>query len=135
MSTKKSKDQIKDQEANDSYSDESDQESDNEITKKEFEKMLKKQREQEEQKYNTKKWGDLKINKIYTIIDYKTVNTRVGKSFVLSLKNNGNVWCPQYLAKKINKEKPPIYVRPLGLQTCYNNPKNKYYAFDLLLKK
>ena len=97
------------------------------ITEEEFEEMLKEQSE-----YNTKKWSDLEIKKIYTITDYKTVETSNGESTILTLKDNGNVWCPSHLATKIEDGEPPFYVRPLGLKPCKNNKKNKYHAYDLI---
>lgn len=97
-----------------------------EITEEEFEEMLKEQNE-----YNTKKWSDLEINKIYTIVDYRTV----GESTILILKDNGEVWSPSHLATKIVDKEPPFYVRPLGLKPCKNNKKNKYHAYDLIFLK
>ena len=101
-----------------------------EITEEEFEELLKEQNE-----YNTKKWSDLEINKIYTIVDYKTVNTNNGEGTILILKDNGEVWSPSHLATKIEDKEPPFYVRPLGLKTCKNNRKNKYHAYDLIFSK
>ena len=118
MTSKKSKNQM--------ISDSSD-ESDNEITTKKFDKLLEKQKS-----YNIKKWGDLKINEIYIIINYRTVNTIYGESVVLTLENNNDVWCPGHLAKKIKDKEPPFYVRPLGLKPCTNNKKNKYHSYDLV---
>ena len=40
------------------------------------------------------------------------------KVLVLTLKDNSEVWSPDHLAKKINGEKPPFYIRPLGLKPC-----------------
>ena len=74
------------------------------ITAAEFGNLLK------EQTYQ--KWSDLKINKIYTVI-----NTRmVGTSMVLALLDNGEVWAPESLKNKIVSSdtyyNPPFYIRP-----------------------
>ena len=97
------------------------------ITTEEFEELLKEQSE-----YDTQKWSDLEINKIYTITNYRTIETSNGESVILTLKDNGEVWCPTHLATKIEGKEPPFYVRPLGLKPCKNNKKNKYHAYDLV---
>ena len=94
------------------------QEANIEITTDEFEELLKEQSE-----YDTQRWTDLEINKIYTITSYRTVDTSNGESVVLTLKDNGEVWCPAHLAKKIEGKEPPFYIRPLGLKPCKNNKK------------
>ena len=99
-----------------------------EITTDEFDKMLK-----EQNSLDTKKWTDLELGKIYTITHFKTVETSIGSSTVLTLLNNGEVWSPPHLADKINDKEPPFYVRPLGLRPCKGNKKNKYHAYDLVI--
>ena len=101
-----------------------------EITIDEFEELLKEQSE-----YDTQRWTDLEIKKIYTITSYRTVDTSNGESVVLTLKDNGEVWCPAHLAKKIDGKEPPFYIRPLGLKPCKKNKKNKYHAYDLVFPK
>ena len=91
---------------------------DDEITTEEFEELLKEQSE-----YDTKKWSDLEINKIYTITSYRTIDTSNGESTILTLKDNVEVWCPAHLATKIEDKEPPFYVRPLGLKPCKSNKK------------
>ena len=113
MKSEKSKNQIISDTSEESYDEE-----DTEITSKQFDKLLKKQKS-----YNIKKWGDLKINEIYIIINYRTVNTIYGESVVLTLENNNDVWCPGHLAKKIKDKEPPFFVRLLGLKPCTNNKK------------
>ena len=100
------------------------------ITTDEFETLLK-----EQSQFDRKKWTDLKINSIYTITDCRTIDTTIGESLILTLKDNGEVWCPEHLAKKIEGKEPPFYVRPLGLKPCKNNKKNKYHAYDLVFPK
>lgn len=97
------------------------------ITEEEFDEMLKIQ-----SKYNTKKWTDLEKNKIYTITSYRMLETQNGIGTILTLKDNGEVWCPSHLATKIEDKEPPFWVRPLGLKPCKNNKKNKYHAYDLI---
>ena len=99
-----------------------------EITIDKFEEPLKEQSE-----YDTQRWTDLEINKIYTITSCRTVDN--GESVVLTLKDNGDVWSPTHLAKKIDGKEPPFYIRPLGLKPCKKNKKNKYHAYDLVFPK
>ena len=66
-----------------------------EITTAQFDKLLKEQTHQ----YN--KWSDLEINKIYTVTNTKMIDTQKGKSMILSLLNNGDVWAPEHLKNKI----------------------------------
>ena len=101
-----------------------------EITTKEFDAMLK-----EQTQYDTQKWTDLELNKVYTITAYRKVETSNGQSVILTLLNNGEVWAPSHLVNKINSKEPPFYVRPLGLKPCKNNKKNKYHAYDLVFPK
>ena len=105
-----------------------------EITTAQFEKLLKEQTPE----YDTQKWTDLEINTIYTVTSTKMVDTQSGKSMILSLLNNGDVWAPEHLKNKIlnidNYNNPPFYVRPLGLKPYKkNNPRNKYHAYDLVI--
>lgn len=96
----------------------------------EFDEMLK-----EQSFYDTKRWTDLEINQIYSITSFRAVETSNGESVILTLKDNGDVWCPAHLANKINDKEPPFYIRPLGLKPCKNNKKNKYHAYDLVFPK
>jgi hypothetical protein len=101
-----------------------------EILTEEFEELLRGQNQ-----YDTKKWTDLEVNKIYIITSHKTVKTSNGESVVITLKDHGDVWGPSTLANKIKDKEPPIYIRPLGLKPCKSNKKNKYHAFDLVFPK
>ena len=89
-----------------------------EITTAQFEKLLKEQTPE----YDTQKWTDLEINKIYTVTNTKMVDIQIGKSIILSLLNKGDVWAPGHLKNKIlNSDyyhNPPFYVKPLGLKPC-----------------
>ena len=102
-----------------------------EITTAQFDKLLKEQTPQ----YN--KWSDLEINKIYTVTNTKMIDTQKGKSMILSLLNNGDVWAPEHLKNKIlNSDyyyNPPFYIRPLGLKPCKNKPVNKYHVYDMVI--
>ena len=100
------------------------------ITVDEFEKLL-----EEQSQYDTHKWTDLKIKTIYTITDYRTIETSIGESTLLTIKGVGEVWSPSHLIKKIEGKDAPFYVRPLGLKPCKNNKKNKYHAYDLVFTK
>ena len=66
-----------------------------EITDAEFNKLL------EEQAPQYKKWSDLEIKKIYIVTDTTMVDTQKGESMVLTLKNNGAVWAPGHLKKRV----------------------------------
>ena len=102
-----------------------------EITTAQFDKLLKEQTPQ----YN--KWSDLEINKIYTVTNTKMIDTQKGKSMILSLLNNGDVWAPEHLKNKIlNSDyyyNLPFYIRQLGLKPCKNKPVNKYHAYDMVI--
>ena len=100
------------------------------ITNDQFEQMLTKQSQ-----YDTKKWIELQINKIYTIVNYKTVKTPYGESMILILSDDTEVWTPEHLKEKIEKtrQQPPYYIRPLGLKQSKNNKKNKYHAYDFVV--
>ena len=102
-----------------------------EITTAEFNRLL------EEQTPQYSKWSDLEINKIYTVTNTTMVNTQKGESMVLSLLNNGEVWAPGHLKSRIaeNNLSPPLYIRPLGLKPCKNNPANKFHTYDLVVGK
>ena len=80
-----------------------------EITTAQFDKLFKEQTPQ----YN--KWSDLGINKIYTVTNTKIINTQKGKSMILSLLNNDDVWAPEHLKNKIlNSDyyyNPPFYIK------------------------
>ena len=48
-----------------------------------------------------KHWTDLKINKIYTVTNSRMVDTQNGKSMILTLLNNGEVWAAKHLKIRI----------------------------------
>ena len=100
-----------------------------EITTPQFDELLKEQTPE----YNTKKWSDLEKNKIYTVTNTKMVDIQNGKSMILTLLNNGDVWAPEHLKHRIcNGDtyiNPPFYVRQLGLKPCKNNKKIKIPCF------
>jgi hypothetical protein len=96
------------------------------ITEKEFDAMLKEQKQ-----YETQKWADLKIGKLYTITNTKIIDTAFGESTILTIEGVGEVWAPSSLAEKIKTNTPPFYVRPNGLKPCRNN-KHKYHSYDLI---
>ena len=86
----------------------------------------------EEQK-QTKKWRDLEEGKIYTITDFKEIDTEYGETMVLTIEDFGDVWAPSHLSKKIKGGSTPIYVRPTGEKRSQKNKKNKYYSYDLVM--
>ena len=70
-----------------------------EITAAEFDRLL------EEQIPQYSKWGDLEINKIYIVTKTALVNTKKGQAIVLTLQNYGDVWAPDHLKTRIQKQK------------------------------
>ena len=84
---------------------------------------------------STTNGSDLEINKIYTVTNTKMIDTQKGKSMILSLFNNGDIWAPEHLKNKIlNSDcyyNPPFYIRPLGLKPCKNKSVNKYHAIEI----
>ena len=96
-----------------------------------FDRLLK------EQTPEYSKWTDLEINKIYTVTNTTMVNTKKGETMVLSLYNYGEVWAPDHLKTRITKNNlsPPLYIRPLGLKPCKDNPANTCHAYDLVVGK
>ena len=100
-----------------------------EITDAEFDELL------EEPTPQFKKWNDLEINKIYIVTNTTVVDTQMGESMVVTLKDNGAVWVPDHLKKRVVEKNisPPFYIRPQGMKPCKNNPTNRYYAYDLVV--
>jgi hypothetical protein len=82
----------------------------------------------------TKQWTELEVGKIYTILDTKGIDTKYGRSMVLTINNVGDVWAPKSLAIKIDKaaKKPPHHVRPTGSKPCKNNENYKWQSYDLI---
>ena len=68
-----------------------------EITIALFEKLLKEQIP----KYDTHNLKDIEIDKLYTVTSTKVVDTQNGRSMILSLINNGEVWATENLKNKI----------------------------------
>ena len=100
------------------------------IPKQTFEKLLEEQKEQE-----ILKWGELEEGQIYEIVNYEFIETRNGKSCVITLSDDNRVWSPLALTnrlKKLNMSKVIAFVRPSGKK------KNKktghmYNSFDLVV--
>lgn len=96
------------------------------ISETEFDNML-------EQQNQTKKWRELEEGKIYVIAGFKEINTEYGEAMILYIEDFGEVWAPSHLAKKIQGESTPIFVRPTGEKRSQKNKKNKYYSYDLVI--
>ncbi len=96
-----------------------------EISIEEFDQLL------EEQKPDTLKWSDLKIDKIYRIEDAKTVNTVHGDRCIVTLSGGEKVWSPSALTRKLETMEPPLLVRPKGMAKSKKTG-NEYYDFDLV---
>lgn len=71
---------------------------------------------------NTPNGGDLEINKGYTVTIGKMVYTQNGKSIVLTLLNNVEVWATDHLRHKLlngdTYANTAFYLSPLGLKLC-----------------
>ena len=59
------------------------------ISKQTFEKLLEEQKGQE-----ILKWRELEEGQIYEIIKYEFIDTRNGKSCVITLSDDTRVWSP-----------------------------------------
>ena len=80
------------------------------ISKQTFEKLLEEQKGQE-----ILKWGELEEGQIYEIVNYEFIETRNGKSCVITLSDDNRVWSPLALTnrlKKLDMSKVIALVRP-----------------------
>lgn len=83
------------------------------ITTVQVEKLI------EEQRIDIDKWAYLKVDKIYTCVNAKIIETEYGESRVLTLIRNGEeVWAPGHMKKRITPGDTMFYFRPLGLKPC-----------------
>ena len=82
------------------------------ISKQIFEKLLEEQKGQE-----ILKCGELEEGQIYEIINYEFIDTRNGKSCVITLSDGNRVWSPLALTNRLEKldmSAVIAYVRPSG---------------------
>ena len=68
------------------------------ISKQTFEKLLEEQKGQE-----ILKWGELDEGQIYEIVNYEFIETRNGKSCVITLSDDNRVWSPLALTNRLKK--------------------------------
>ena len=68
------------------------------ISKQLFEKLLEEQKGQE-----ILKWGEFDEGQIYEIINYEFIDTRNGKSCVITLSDDNRVWSPLALTYRLEK--------------------------------
>ena len=100
------------------------------ISKQAFEKLLEEQKAQE-----ILKWGELEEGQIYEIITYEFIDTRNGKSCVITLSDGTRVWSPLALTNRLQKLDPEdiiAYVRPTGKKESKKTG-HMYISFDLVL--
>ena len=102
------------------------------ISKQTFEKLLEEQKGQE-----ILKWSELEEGQIYEIMKYEFIDTRNGKSCVITLIDDTRVWSPLALTnslEKLNSESIIAYVRPLGKKESKKTG-HMYNNFDLVVEK
>ena len=68
------------------------------ISKQTFEELLEEQKAQE-----ILKWSELEEGEIYAIINYEFIDTRNGKSCVITLSDDNRVWSPLALTNRLEK--------------------------------
>ena len=100
------------------------------ISKQIFEELLEEQKGQE-----ILKWGELEEGQIYEIINYEFIDTRNGKSCVITLSDDTRVWSPLALTNRLEKldmSKVIAYVRPTGKKESKKTG-HMYNSFDLVV--
>ena len=100
------------------------------ISKQIFEKLLEEQKGQE-----ILKWSELEEGQIYEIINYEFIDTRNGKSCVITLSDDTRVWSPLALTNRLEKLNPEsiiAYVRPSGKRRAKKTG-HMYNSFDLVV--
>ena len=99
------------------------------ISKQTFEELLEKQKAQE-----ILKWSELEEGEIYAIINYEFIDTRNGKSCVITLSDDNRVWSPLALTnilEKLDMSAAIAYVRPTGKKESKKTG-HMYNSFDLV---
>ena len=99
------------------------------ISKQIFEKLLEERKGQE-----ILKWSELE-GQIYEIINYEFIDTRNGKSCVITLRDDTRVWSPLALTNRLEKLNPEsiiAYVRPSGKKESKKTG-HIYNSFDLVV--
>ena len=71
------------------------------ISKQAFEELLEEQKGQE-----ILKWAELEEGQIYEIVNYEFIDTRNGKSCVITLSDGTRVWSPLALTNRLKKLDP-----------------------------
>lgn len=97
------------------------------ISKEEFEERLMEASE-------ITKWRDLEVGKIYYIVDWEIINTQIGESMKLTLKDDLSlitVWAPQRVRKTIER-KHCTHICSNGLR---KGAEREYWAFDAIVYK
>ena len=102
------------------------------ISKQLFEKLLEEQKGQE-----ILKWSELDEGQIYEIINYEFIDTRNGKSCVITLSDDNRVWSPLALTNRLEKldmSTVIAFVRPTGKKESKKTG-HMYNRFDLVVHK
>ena len=100
------------------------------ISKQTFEELLEEQKAQE-----ILKWSELEEGEIYAIINYEFIDTRNGKSCVITLSDDNRVWSPLALTNRLEKLDmlaAIAYVRPTGKKESKKTG-HMYNSFDLVV--
>ena len=100
------------------------------ISKQTFEKLLEEQKAQE-----ILKWSELEEGEIYEIVTYEFIDTRNGKSCVITLSDNSRVWSHLALTNRLEKldmSTVIAYVRPSGKKESKKTG-HMYNSFDLVV--
>ena len=81
-------------------------------------------------------WNNLTTNKWYRIESSTTKTTRFGLKTLVNVVDREGwecfVWTPESVKARIAHLTLPIYIRPIGLRACQNNPHKYYYDVDLI---
>ena len=102
------------------------------VSKQEFEQLL------EEQKGpSILKWSELEENGIYEITNFEIMETRVGKSGVITISDDARVWSCSTLTKRLENldldfGESVALVRPTG-KTESKTTGNMYNSFELVV--
>ena len=95
------------------------------ISKQKFDELLEGQK--------IFKWAELEEGEIYEIVKFEFMDTKVGKSGVITLSDDSKVWSPSALTKRLeNLTNIVAYVRPKG-KTKSEKTGHMYNDFDLVV--
>ena len=100
------------------------------ISKQKFDELLEEQKGQK-----ILKWAELEEGEIYEIVKFEQMDTKVGKSGIITLSDDNRVWTPSALTKRLENldlTNSTAYVRPKG-KTKSKKTCHMYNDFDFVL--